>query len=411
MANISMSDGELLKYAIENGMIDTALVQEKIEMQKREEILKKHPYKIWEGKDGYWYTYLQDEEKGRVLKKRKSEKRIQDCVVDFYLEIEQHPCFREAYARWIAEKEEFEEIGKNSITRYDNDFARFFPPDDPFCKIRLCDMTDSELEHFIKRTIKDKKLTPKSYAGLRLLLIGVFKFAKREKYTDYSISTFFSDLSLPKNIFKRTIKDRENEVFNETELKKLLQYLQDNPTMANLGLILEFLTGTRVGELSSLKRSDNEKRFVLKIRRTECTYYDKEIEKQTTFIKDFPKTDSGVREIILPEHAQQIIDRAAAMNPQGEYLFMQDGKRITGRMFNYYIHKACKEVGIKPRSTHKIRKTYASLLLANNIDESIVLNQMGHKDISTTQSYYHYNIADDSTKYEKINKVINFYGF
>ena len=63
MQNISMSDAELLKYAIEHGMIDTALVQEKVEMQKREEILSKHPYNIWEGKDGYWRTYLPDEEK------------------------------------------------------------------------------------------------------------------------------------------------------------------------------------------------------------------------------------------------------------------------------------------------------------------------------------------------------------
>ena len=44
MANISMSDAELLKYAVENGMLDATLVQEMIEMQKREEILKKHPY-------------------------------------------------------------------------------------------------------------------------------------------------------------------------------------------------------------------------------------------------------------------------------------------------------------------------------------------------------------------------------
>ena len=50
MTDISMSDAELLKVAIENGMIDTALVQEKIEMQKRKEILDKHPYKIYQGK-------------------------------------------------------------------------------------------------------------------------------------------------------------------------------------------------------------------------------------------------------------------------------------------------------------------------------------------------------------------------
>ena len=40
MQNISMSDAELLKYAIENGMIDTAYVRDMIEMQKRKEILE-----------------------------------------------------------------------------------------------------------------------------------------------------------------------------------------------------------------------------------------------------------------------------------------------------------------------------------------------------------------------------------
>ena len=67
MSDVRMSDAELLKYAVENGMIDTALVQEKIEMQKREELLNKHPYKIYQGKDGKWYTYLPDKKNGRIF--------------------------------------------------------------------------------------------------------------------------------------------------------------------------------------------------------------------------------------------------------------------------------------------------------------------------------------------------------
>lgn len=34
MSNISMTDAELLKYAIENGMLDTALVQEKLRCRR-----------------------------------------------------------------------------------------------------------------------------------------------------------------------------------------------------------------------------------------------------------------------------------------------------------------------------------------------------------------------------------------
>ena len=41
MDNISLSNAELLKYAIENGIINPALVQEQIEMQKRKELLEK----------------------------------------------------------------------------------------------------------------------------------------------------------------------------------------------------------------------------------------------------------------------------------------------------------------------------------------------------------------------------------
>ena len=160
------SEQELLQYVIENDMLNIALVQREIEMRKRKEILEKHPYKIWKAKtDGgsCWYTYLPNEEKGRVLKKRMTEKAIQECIIEYYLEIEQNPCFREAYYRWIAEREEYEEIGRNSITRYDNDFRRFFPEDEPFCKIKLSCMTDSEMERFIKRTIKEKGLTQKTY--------------------------------------------------------------------------------------------------------------------------------------------------------------------------------------------------------------------------------------------------------
>ena len=45
-------------------MINVGDVQNSIEAMKKEELLKKHPYKIWEGKEGEWYTYLPDEKKG-----------------------------------------------------------------------------------------------------------------------------------------------------------------------------------------------------------------------------------------------------------------------------------------------------------------------------------------------------------
>ena len=54
-----------IDYAIKNGIIDRTEVQKQIEMKKRSEILKNHPYSIWQGTNGKWYTYLPDKTKSR----------------------------------------------------------------------------------------------------------------------------------------------------------------------------------------------------------------------------------------------------------------------------------------------------------------------------------------------------------
>ena len=65
---------DILQFIISNGIIDINDVRNSIEVMKRKELLEKHPYKIWEGKDGKWYTYLPAQGGGRALKKRKSKK-------------------------------------------------------------------------------------------------------------------------------------------------------------------------------------------------------------------------------------------------------------------------------------------------------------------------------------------------
>lgn len=136
-----MTDGELLKYAIENGMINAALVQEKIEMQRRKELLEKHPFKIWEGSDGLWNTYLPDEDKGRIRKRKR---------------------------------------------------------------------TREELENFVRGSIAFHKLTAKSYSNLATLINGMFRYAKKNRYTNISITNFMGDLMLSRKVFNKVDKPKEN---------------------------------------------------------------------------------------------------------------------------------------------------------------------------------------------------------
>ncbi len=125
-----------MKYAIDNGMIDLSYVQEQIEMNKRNELLKKHPYKIWEGKDGKWRTYLPDEEKGRILKKRSTKNAIKDMIVEYYLQASKEQAknskeesdenlFDACFESW-KKKQIAYGISGNTVYKYEYDYKRFF---------------------------------------------------------------------------------------------------------------------------------------------------------------------------------------------------------------------------------------------------------------------------------------------
>ena len=381
-------------------------VKVQLDMKNKKRYLEKHKYKIWQAKNGSWYTYLPDENGNLKQKRNKSLDKLNDQICSHYKELESHPTFRPVYQEWIAEKEECGEILKSTITRYNNAFNKFFPKNEPFCSIKLCDMTDGDLEKFIKRTIKKFSLTKKAYSAMTLILLGVFKYAKREKYTEFSISTFMKDFDPPKRIFTVKYKDPQKEIFKIKEVKLLLDYFAKNPTIYNLALSLEFYTGLRVGELSALKKSDNFKRCFLEIKRTEHFYKDDD-GKYVYTIKESPKSDS-YRIIDIPQKAQEIIDKVYEMYPNNEFLFMNDGKIIPEQRFNYYLKKACREVGIPERSTHKIRKTYGSNLLEKNVGEAVVQRQLGHKQISTTHNFYHYDITDDDERKNIIENAVSY---
>lgn len=54
------------------------------------------------------------------------------------------------------------------------------------------------------------------------------------------------------------------------------------------------------------------------------------------------------------------------------------------------------------KTMHKIRKTYASTLLHNGVDSSIVKDMLGHADEFTTLKHYIYNIEDNTETYNKV---------
>ena len=265
------NEKELLDFAIKNDMIDVGATLKQIEEMERKEILAQHPYSITEKPDHY-ATYLPGEDGKRKYRVRHTRKEIEDLIVAYYKEKMQEVYLKDVFYEWINKKLEYNEIQRASYDRYINDYKRFFEnqPNVLSAK-RFKNITEDDIEAFVKATIRDFQLSRKTYAGLRTLLYGIFRYGKKKKYTTISISEFMKDLELPRNMFKPRIVDREKEVFMEDEIPVIIKYLKENPDIYNLGILLVFETGMRVGELAALLPNDIGD-CEIKIRRTEVKY-------------------------------------------------------------------------------------------------------------------------------------------
>lgn len=395
-----------MKYVIENGIIDLEHVQEEMDMKEREKILKEHPYKIWQGKEGKWHTYLPDKERKRISKKRNTEREIQDLVVKYWKERNEIHTIESVFYEWINEKIKYKEIEKATYDRYETDFKRFF--DGSFRKTNIKNVTEDILEKFIKTTISEKQLSSKAYSGLRTLLIGIFKYAKKHKYSEISVYTFFGDLNLSKKIFTKKVKCIEKEVFTEEELRKVIGYINSKQCkIRELGVLLAIYTGMRPGELSTLKVSDiNLKNRTIHIQRSQIKYKD-ESGKCIIDVREYPKSDAGDRYLLLSDKALDTTKRILRLNPFGNFLFQDEHskKRITENGFNHKLCRICEAVNIPVRTMHKLRKTYGTTLIDHGVSDSIITEQMGHADIKTTRQYYYYSNHGQNEKIEQLNRA------
>ena len=80
-------------------------------------------------------------------------------------------------------------------------------------------------------------------------------------------------------------------------------------------------------------------------------------------------------------------------------------KRFTTNSLRRRQERNCKKLNTYQKSPHKSRKTYGSILRDNKIDDNLVIQQMGHVDISTTEEYYHRNMKSVERKAEILNEI------
>ncbi len=386
-------------------MIDLSYVQEQIKMKEKEKLLNKHPYALSQGKDGKWRTYLPDKDKGRRMLKRKTKAEIEKEVISYWKQELDDPTIKKLFNEWINRKLEYNDICRGTYDRYKQDFFKFFNDETCFGEEKIRQIKPNDIIEFLRKAIVKYSLTAKSYSNLRTIVYGIFKYAKEKDYISWSISQTINDMELPKKALRKVVKEDEEEVFNDEEIEKLIKYLSASPDLLNLGIMLMFCTGIRVGELVALKWCDVIDNSI-KIRRTEITY--RENDKIKFEIRDYPKTEAGIRTVFVPKEFVSIIGRIKLLSGNNDYVFSQNGKNIRASQIRKRLYLSCKQLGIRKKSPHKLRKTYVSILLDNGVDKRLVQDVAGHAQIYTSERNYHRNRKSDQKKEEILSNLPEF---
>lgn len=398
---------ELLNFAIEHGMIDISYVQEQIEVSKREELIKKHPYSIYQLKDGRWSTYVPDIEKGRRIIRKGTKKELEDAIVDYWKTATENPTVSDVFYQWMETKKAYNDICTGTCDRYKRDFKRFFEDDMKFAKKRVKEISPSDIKSFVRGSIARYSLTTKAYGNLRTLIYGIFKCAKEKGYISWSISQTMGDMEIPKKAFHKVIKEDDEEVFTDEEIEKLMKYLISNPNVVNLGIIIMFCTGVRVGELVGIRWSDIIGNSI-KIRRTEISYK-KETGGNIYEIREYPKTEAGIRTVYVPDKFANVLNKLRKLTGDQMYMLSyDDGRNMKTLKVRKQLYEICGKIGIRKKSPHKLRKTYISILLDNGVDKRLVQDVAGHTEIATSERNYHRNRKSDAKKEEILSNLPEF---
>lgn len=394
---------DILKFAIDNGIIDLSYVQEKMEMNKRKELLEKHPWKIFQGSDGKWRTYLPGKE-GRKMLKRSTKESIENEVIAYWRAEEENPTIADVFQEWSDRRLELKKISDATHMRNQQIFNRHYKD---FGKKRIKTVDPEDIEEFLEEQIPKFDLTAKAFSNLKSVTRGFLKRAKKRKLINWNVEEIFTELDVSDHDFKRTRRADENDVFTEDEFPVIMNYLENHLDNINIGILLLFVTGIRVGELVALKHEDFSKNS-FRVQRTE-TRYCLQKGKYEYKVNDFPKTEAGIRTVVIPKHYSWIVREINLMNPFGEYVFVaESGKRMITPAIRNRLYQICDHLGMKRKSPHKVRKTYGSILLDNSIDNRLIISLMGHTDISCTENFYHKNRRSIEKKVEIISRLPEF---
>lgn len=404
-----ISDAELLKFAVESGMIDRTIVAQKMEMANKQKYLDQHNCKIWLASDGYWKTKLPkgDDTKDTRLIKKKKKSDVESVVMAYYKSHSEQYRFKQRYDIWV-KRQEICGRSDNTIYKYRTDYKRFFEGY-PFENYDIRDIDDEMLSEHILTVLADKQIRWRAFKDIFGYINGVFEKAIKDKVIADNPCKYI-DLPVYKSrCYEGKVETARERTLSDSELMALMDNLR-HPKAANSNVIscfaieLAIYTGMRVGELAALMWND--------IKYEEGIILIRHSEKMSRTTNQFyvSNTKNGkIREFPLTEQIVELLDRVRVYEAErgwtGDYIFQDANGRISKRKISDAIRRRTENGDFyNTKSIHDLRRTLNSNLKSRGITTTTSSALLGHTE-SVNKNHYSYDMSKMSENKRVLEEI------
>ena len=123
--NLLLSHPDFLNFASEYGNLSFESLCHDFEMKQNEKYLCMHTRKIWQGKDGDFYTKIRGKDGKVRLRHAVTKEALNRLIIAHYKEEAEHPTLRSVFEEWIEERIRFGEVELGTIDKAKSDFDRY----------------------------------------------------------------------------------------------------------------------------------------------------------------------------------------------------------------------------------------------------------------------------------------------